>query len=78
MPAMCKFVYDFYAGKVAALQSIQPITLGEQDKPGEIAITKPDRKTGQHPADDHDSDDEAEDKPPNVEMKEIVNEVSAE
>ncbi|TRY75128.1 hypothetical protein TCAL_00660 [Tigriopus californicus] len=77
MPAMCKFVYDFYAGKVAALQSIQPPSLGEQDKPGEIAITKPDGKTAQHPADDRDSDDEAEGRP-NVVMKEIVNEVSAE
>ena len=70
MTEMCKFVYDFYAGKVAALQKIVP----PQNPAGEIKKTMPEGKTSQHPADDRDSDDEAEGKAAPV-MQEIVNEV---
>ena len=70
MTEMCKFVYDFYAGKVAALQKIVP----PQKAAGQIKKTKPEGRTSQHPADDRDSDDEAEGKVA-PEMTEIVNEV---
>ena len=77
MTQMCKFVYDFYASKVAALQKIAvPAQAAANNEPGSnIKITKPDGKTSQHPGEDRDSDDEAEGKA-NVVLKEIVNEVA--
>lgn len=76
MTQMCKFVYDFYAGKVSALQKLVP-TPAPTDPGADIKITKPDGKTSQHPGEDRDSDDEAEGKK-NVVLKDIVNEVAAE
>ena len=61
MPQMCKFVYDFYANKVAAMAEIsKPQAQPEQPEVGTIkTTTKPEGKqTGQHPSDDRDSDDE--------------------
>lgn len=73
MPQMCKFVYDFYAQKVAALAEIsrpkEAIASLEEKKVGQ---TKAGHKTGQHPADDRDSDDEMEGKKV---YADIVNEV---
>jgi len=80
MPQMTKFVYDFYAQKVAALSEIarpaQPLAAFDEKK---LTEAKSDRKTGQHPADDRDSDDEMETKMENkkpAEYKKIVNEIS--
>lgn len=71
MPQMCKFVYDFYAQKVAALSEIsKPL---KQLEAGKVEASQPQSKTGQHPADDRDSDDEMEGKPPV--FTQIVNEV---
>ena len=73
---MCKFVYDFYAQKVAAMTQIsQPNDkkIAAKLNESEVKEAKSDRKTGQHPADDRDSDEEME-KP---EFKEIVNEVAS-
>ena len=68
---MCKFVYDFYAQKVAAMsemaRSKMPLGMGK-----EVSLSKPTGRTGQHPADDHDSDDDMEGKSA---LKEIVNEI---
>ena len=74
MTHMCKFVYDFYANKVATLQKLVP-TPKPSDPGSNLTITKPDGKTSQHPGDDRDSDDEAEGKKSAV-LKEIVNEVA--
>lgn len=75
MPQMCKFVYEFYASKVAALAEIarpaQAIASMDEKK---VTESKAERKTGQHPADDRDSDDEMEEKK-KPEFKAIVNEV---
>merc|ERR1719210_1602308 len=79
MPKMCKFVYDFYAQKVAALTEIsrpaKSIPTLEDAKVGEV---KSEHKPSQHPGDDRDSDDEMEGKTskPKV-FNEIVNEVDA-
>ncbi len=72
MPDMCKFVYDFYAKKVAALaQMAKPIP-----KPDEAVVSevKADHKPSQHPGDDRDSDDEME--KPEKTFEPIVNEVA--
>lgn len=73
---MCKFVYDFYAQKVATLAEIsrpsEAISSFEDKKVGEV---KSKSKTGQHPADDRDSDDEMEEKKKEPVFKAIVNEV---
>ena len=69
---MCKFVYDFYAQKVAALSEISRTKMALEAKK-EIVLTHPTGKTGQHPGDDRDSDDEMEGKT-NI-MKAIVNEI---
>ena len=78
MPQMCKFVYDFYADKVAAMKAIvKPLDV----EPGKIEISKAGHKTSQHPGDDRDSDDEAEGKETKKKEKEevlIVNEVDME
>ena len=73
MPQMCKFVYDFYAKKVALLADItKPVKLPslEDTKVGEV---KSEHKPSQHPGDDRDSDDEMEGKA--KVFKPIVNEV---
>ena len=73
MPQMCKFVYDFYANKVAAMAEIaKPLPKPEEG----VKATKPEGKPGQHPSDDRDSDDEMEEKKPQ-EFPEIVNEIDA-
>jgi hypothetical protein len=69
---MCKFVYDFYAQKVAALSEINRTKMALEARK-EIVLTHPVGKTGQHPGDDRDSDDEMEGKT-NI-MKPIVNEI---
>ena len=70
---MCKFVYDFYAQKVAAMTQISQTNDNKKLAPkleeSDVKEAKTDRKTGQHPADDRDSDEEME-KP---QFKEIVN-----
>ena len=68
---MCKFVYDFYAQKVAAISELSHSKV-EMEK--SIVKTKPTGRTGQHPGDDRDSDDEMEGKAGSV-IKEIVNEI---
>jgi hypothetical protein len=68
---MCKFVYDFYAQKVAA---ISELANSKVDLEKAIIKTKPAGRTGQHPGDDRDSDDEMEGKAGSV-IKEIVNEI---
>ena len=78
MPQMCKFVYDFYAKKVAALAEISRPAQGISglDEKQVEAAKAPRHKTGQHPADDRDSDDEIMEEKKNVkEFKAIVNEV---
>lgn len=74
MGQMCKFVYDFYAQKVAAMAEIakpaKPIPKLDDAKVGEV---KSEHKTSQHPGDDRDSDDEMEGKA--KVFKPIVNEV---
>lgn len=76
MPQMCKFVYDFYAQKVAALAEIarpaQAIASMDEKK---VIESKAEHKTGQHPADDRDSDDEMMEEKKKPEFKAIVNEV---
>ena len=72
MSQMCKFVYDFYAQKVAAMTQISQTNekkLAPKLEESDVKEAKTDRKTGQHPADDRDSDEEME-KP---QFKEIVN-----
>merc|ERR1711997_1107725 len=55
MGQMCKFVYDFYAQKVAAMAEIakpaKPIPKLDDAKVGEV---KSEHKTSQHPGDDRD------------------------
>ena len=74
MSQMCKFVYDFYAQKVAAMSQISaknvPKIVPKLDE-SKVTEAKAERKTGQHPADDRDSDEEME----KSQFKEIVNEV---
>jgi hypothetical protein len=71
---MCKFVYDFYARKVASLTEIARTKMKlEMDK--EVALSKPTGRTGQHPADDHDSDDEMDGGGKKSALKAIVNEI---
>ena len=75
MPQMTKFVYDFYANKVAAMTDIckpPQISKLEDQKVQAKQLT---HKVGQHPGDDRgDSDNEIEaDKPV---FTEIVNEVA--
>ncbi len=70
MAHMCKFVYEFYAEKVAALQKIMP--------PAQEPIkdtTKPEGKVSQHPGAGSDDEEEEKVEKKDVEMKEIVNEV---
>ena len=68
---MSLFVYDFYAQKVAVMTELAKSKMSLQmDK--EVALAKPTGRTGQHPADDRDSDDEMEG---NSAIKEIVNEI---
>ena len=69
---MCKFVYEFYAQKVSALQKLVPTAPLPSSEPLK-GTTVPEGKVSQHPgADDKDSDGEEE----KVEIKEIVNEVA--
>ncbi len=69
MEQMCQFVYDFYAHRVAAMVEMnQP----KQLQKTELKISEPDGKTGTHPEDERDSDDEMDGK---AVMNEIVNEV---
>jgi len=78
MTQMCKFVYDFYANKVAAMAEIAKpaMPLNKPDDP--VKTTKPEGKgPGQHPGDDRD-DDSDDDETGNKKPKEfpaIVNEV---
>lgn len=75
MQNMCKFVYDFYAQKVAALSEIaRPNKSIPTLEEGKVKQSKAEGKTSQHPGDDRDSDDEIEGKAPVV-LQEIVNEV---
>ena len=75
MSHMCKFVYDFYAPKVAAMSQISaqnvPKIVPKLDE-SKVTEAKAEGKTGQHPADDRDSDEEMEE----PKFKEIVNEVT--
>jgi intron-binding protein aquarius len=76
MPQICKFVYDFYAQKVAALADISRPTKSIPTLEGaKISEAKSEHKTSQHPGDDRDSDDEMEKKAAPAVFKQIVNEV---
>ena len=78
MSQMCKFVYDFYAQKVAALAEIsRPAKSIPKPEDAKVTEAKTNRRTGQHPADDRDSDDEME-KPDSKKpvFKKIVNEIN--
>lgn len=68
---MSQFVYDFYAQKVAVMTEMAKSKMSlEMEK--EVGLAKPTGRTGQHPADDRDSDDEMEG---GAAMREIVNEI---
>merc|ERR1712241_569063 len=71
MPQMTKFVYDFYANKVAAMNEIsKPPQINKLDD-HQVQGKESKHKVGQHPGDDRgDSDDEKSAYP------EIVNEVN--
>lgn len=70
MQQMTKFVYDFYASKVAAISELNRPKI---DLEKNVVLTKPIGKTGQHPGDDRDSDDEMEGN--KSILNEIVNEI---
>ena len=72
MPQMTKFVYDFYANKVAAMSEIsKPLSKLEDHQVEGKAIK---HKVGQHPGDDR-GDSDNEDEPEKSQYPEIVNEV---
>merc|ERR1719295_2279876 len=73
MPMMSKFVADFYQQQVKKLKIVAAKTLMSQ--PGQIKVKESTRGSVRHPAEDRDSDDEAEEK---NKMVEIVNEVDQE
>ena len=80
MPQMCKFVYDFYANKVASMAEIAAAAAAKKlpmEPDEKIKATKPEGRLGQHPGEDRDSDDDMEDKKPQ-EFPQIVNEVNEE
>ena len=59
MTQMAKFVYDFYANKVAAMAEMSSSRLDNPEVGTIKTTTKPEGKqAGQHPSDDRDSDDE--------------------
>ena len=71
MPQMTKFVYDFYANKVAAMTEISKPPEINKIEDNQVEGKGPTHKVGQHPGDDRgDSDDEKSAYP------EIVNEVN--
>merc|ERR1712029_464000 len=70
MPMMSKFVADFYQQQVKKLKIVAAKTLMSQ--PGQVKSQQSGKGVPHHPADDRDSDDEAEEK---NKMVEIVNEV---
>merc|ERR1712241_10322 len=70
MPMMSKFVADFYQQQVKKLKIAAAKTMMAQ--PGQIKAQQSGKGAPIHPADDRDSDDEAEGK---TQMPEIVNEV---
>merc|ERR1740123_2478602 len=73
MPMMSKFVADFYQQQVKKLKIVAAKTLMLQ--PGQVKTQQSGKGVPLHPADDRDSDDEAEGK---NKMVEIVNEVAEE
>ena len=71
MPQMTKFVYDFYANKVAAMTEISKPPEINKIEDNQVEGKGPTHKVGQHPGDERgDSDDEKSAYP------EIVNEVN--
>ena len=71
MPQMTKFVYDFYANKVAAMTEISKPPVMNKIEDNQVVGKGPDHKVGQHPGDERgDSDDEKSAYP------EIVNELN--
>merc|ERR1712111_247820 len=70
MPMMSKFVADFYQQQVKKLKIVAAKTM--MSKPGQVKTQQSGKGVPIHPADDRDSDDEAEGK---NKMVEIVNEV---
>merc|ERR1719242_305700 len=70
---MSKFVADFYQQQVKKLKIVAAKTLMSQ--PGQVKSQQSGKGVPIHPADDRDSDDEAEEK---NKMVEIVNEVDQE
>merc|ERR1711997_1344718 len=63
MPQMTKFVYDFYANKVAAMTEISKPPEINKIEDNQVEGSEIKHKVGQHPGDDRgDSDNEAEDK----------------
>merc|ERR1719216_272085 len=63
MPQMTKFVYDFYANKVAAMTEISKPPQINKLEDHQVQGSEIKHKVGQHPGDDRgDSDNEAEDK----------------
>ena len=73
MPQMTKFVYDFYANKVAAMSEIsKPPQINKLDD-HQVQGKELKHKVGQHPGDDRgDSDEDPDEK---TLYPEIVNEV---
>ena len=63
MPQMTKFVYDFYANKVAAMTEISKPPQINKLEDHQVQGSEIKHKVGQHPGDDRgDSDNEAEEK----------------
>jgi len=63
MTQMCKFVYDFYANKVAAMAEMSKPVVGLKNPDAAVEATSKGpggKAAGQHPGDDRDSDDEME------------------
>jgi len=76
MPAMSKFVVDFYASKVKTLKAIHAKLTPQQ--PGNLGMShQSSRRAAIHPGGDRDSDDEGE-APAKSKMTTIVNEVESE
>ena len=71
MPQMTKFVYDFYANKVAAMTEISKPPAINKIEDNQIEGKGPNHQVGQHPGDDRGDSDEEKSMYP-----EIVNEVN--
>ena len=73
MPQMTKFVYDFYANKVAAMTELSKPPQISKLEDHEFKVKELEHKVGQHPGDDRgDSDEEDKHLYPEI-VNELVN-----